>query len=359
MVASRPQPGTTAYGNLQWTVVGPRRAGGQHRALPDRRVPSSSAWTWPLWVATGAATGARLFVLDYQHGSGGRAADRVSPQSFQLGLGAGQRRTRQPPFQPTAPIWRWLPCHENETCRTTKNFAGQACNPRWTACASRCSRPIDRVRQQVQTRSILALTHLRRTHRRGASTRPGHGSTDVPPCFDRGQSGCRRGAPSSGKSRVRLSRWHVGRRRVCARNVALSPCRPLGRSRLPPIYPSIDPDDLRGYLELRAEREFSIPTSELRLGFSAYDASRTAPSAPRSPRCPAKRLEAVEAMLARRGSPCDEHHPGPGRLLPRGTHGRRCSPSNLHFLADGGYADVVVLGRQRRRGACARCLAQP
>ncbi len=64
--------------------------------------------------------------------------------------------------------------------------------------------------------------------------------------------------------------------------------------------PEVGDDDWRGYLELRAEREFSIPASDLRFGFSTYqapDGTRRATLAAIS----AKRIEAVEKMLETAG----------------------------------------------------------
>lgn len=62
--------------------------------------------------------------------------------------------------------------------------------------------------------------------------------------------------------------------------------------------PEVSPEDLRGYFELRAEREFS--TSELRLAFTPYslpDGSQRATLAA----LPTKQMEAVEAFLLNAG----------------------------------------------------------
>lgn len=64
--------------------------------------------------------------------------------------------------------------------------------------------------------------------------------------------------------------------------------------------PEMSGDDLRGYLELRAEREFPVAVSELRLAHSAFslpDGTRRATIAA----LPARRIEAVEKMLATAG----------------------------------------------------------
>ncbi len=103
--------------------------------------------------------------------------------------------------------------------------------------------------------------------------------------------------------------------------------------------PAVEPDDLRGYLELRAEREFPVALSELRLGHSPYtlpDGTRRATLAA----LPSRRVEAVEAMLAAAG----------GRRalsvsLALGdtltADGGDPAPT-LHFLASPGHADVIV-----------------
>ncbi len=64
--------------------------------------------------------------------------------------------------------------------------------------------------------------------------------------------------------------------------------------------PEVGAEDLRGYLELRAEREFSIPLSDLRFAYSSYllaEGKRRATLAV----IPAKRVEALEKMLAAAG----------------------------------------------------------
>jgi len=60
--------------------------------------------------------------------------------------------------------------------------------------------------------------------------------------------------------------------------------------------PSVGAEDLRGYLELRAEREFPVAAADLRVAHCAYalpDGSRRATLAA----IPAKRMEAVSQML--------------------------------------------------------------
>ncbi len=99
--------------------------------------------------------------------------------------------------------------------------------------------------------------------------------------------------------------------------------------------PSVSPEDLRGYLEIRAEREFSLPLSELRLGYSAYtlpDGTSRATLAA----LPSKRLEAVEKMLAAAG------RRAVSISLALDAVFTDEEPTRLHLLADGGHVDVVV-----------------
>ncbi len=101
--------------------------------------------------------------------------------------------------------------------------------------------------------------------------------------------------------------------------------------------PGMDADDLRGYLELRAEREFPIPVADLRLAHSAYvlafaDGERRATIAG----IPAKRIQAVEQMLAKAGGRIVSLSLGLDACI------RREVPVALHFLANGSHVDVVV-----------------
>ena len=196
---------------------------------------------------------------------------------------------------------------------------------------------VARVRQQVQTRSLLALTisaeRIDVARVRGPVT---------------GQLMARRFGPVSvGAEEVLRNPERAGatlaaaleaaglKEKRCA--VAVPPAWALTAST---ELPTVDPDDLRGYLELRAEREFSLPLSELRIGFSAYtlpDGTQRATLAA----LPAKRLEAVEKMLAASG----RRATSVTLDLDDCFHAERSldADANLHFLADGGQADVVVL----------------
>ncbi len=99
--------------------------------------------------------------------------------------------------------------------------------------------------------------------------------------------------------------------------------------------PEVGTEDLRGYLELRAEREFSVPPGELRLGYCPYtlpDGTRRATLAA----LPSKRLEAVEAFLVAAG----------GRRAVSVSlaidGGLLDAQSTLRLVSDGGRTEVVV-----------------
>ena len=196
---------------------------------------------------------------------------------------------------------------------------------------------MNRVRQQVQTRSILALTvsagRIDVARVRGPVT-----GELISKRFDAVKVGAEevlRNPERAGAALAAALEAAGLREKRCA--VAVPPAWALTAST---DLPTVDPDDLRGYLELRAEREFSIPTSELRIGFSAYqlpDGSQRATLAA----LPAKRIEAVEAMLAAAGRRATSLTLD----LDDCFHAERVAgaATNLHFLADGGYADVVVL----------------
>jgi hypothetical protein len=98
--------------------------------------------------------------------------------------------------------------------------------------------------------------------------------------------------------------------------------------------PEVGNDDLRGYLELRAEREFSISASELRLGYSAYalpDGQRRATLAALS----SKKIEAVERMLEIANRRATSISLALDKCLSQ-------PQAMLHFLTNGNHADLVV-----------------
>lgn len=100
--------------------------------------------------------------------------------------------------------------------------------------------------------------------------------------------------------------------------------------------PEISSEDLRGYLELKAEREFPIPVSDLRLSHCAYpsgDGKQRATIAA----VPMKRMAAVEQMLAAAGCKAISISLGLDRCLAGPT-----PTSSVHFLANGTHVDVVI-----------------
>ena len=100
--------------------------------------------------------------------------------------------------------------------------------------------------------------------------------------------------------------------------------------------PSVDAADLRGYLELRAEREFPIPVADLRIAHCSYSlpdgTSRATLAA-----IPSKNAAAVETMLAAAGCRAVSLSLGLDECMPAPE-----SPAALHFLANGNHVDVVI-----------------
>jgi hypothetical protein len=98
--------------------------------------------------------------------------------------------------------------------------------------------------------------------------------------------------------------------------------------------PEVSDEDLRGYLELRAEREFSINASELRLGYSAYalpNGQRRATLAALS----SKKIEAVARMLEIANRRASSISLALDKCLSQ-------PEAMLHILTNGNHADVVV-----------------
>ena len=99
--------------------------------------------------------------------------------------------------------------------------------------------------------------------------------------------------------------------------------------------PGVGAEDLRGYLELRAEREFPVSAADLRLAHCAYvlpDGKQRATLAA----IPTKRMEAVERMLATAGRRAVSISLGLDDCVPRED------AAALHFLSNGNHVDVVI-----------------
>ncbi len=100
--------------------------------------------------------------------------------------------------------------------------------------------------------------------------------------------------------------------------------------------PGVAAEDLRAFLELRAEREFPIAIADLRLSWCAYvlpDGKECATLAA----VPAKRMEAVERMLGVAECRAVSVSLGLDGCLPVGG-----LPPALHFLANGNHVDVII-----------------
>jgi hypothetical protein len=100
--------------------------------------------------------------------------------------------------------------------------------------------------------------------------------------------------------------------------------------------PELGADDLRGYLELKAEREFPIPVADLRLAHCAYalpDGNQRATVAG----VPLKRMEAVDRFLAAAGCRAASISLGLDGCVPRNR-----DEAALHFIANGTHVDLVI-----------------
>lgn len=98
--------------------------------------------------------------------------------------------------------------------------------------------------------------------------------------------------------------------------------------------PEVGAEDLRGYLELRAEREFTLPAGELRLGYCAYalpNGQRRATLAA----LPSKKLEAIDQML----KVANRRAASVSLAL---EHCLSQPQAMLHFLTNGNHTDVVI-----------------
>jgi len=98
--------------------------------------------------------------------------------------------------------------------------------------------------------------------------------------------------------------------------------------------PEVAEEDLRGYLELRAEREFSSSANDLRLGYCAY----SLPSGQRRATLAAlsgKKIEAVERMLAVSNRRATSISLALEKCLSK-------PEAMIHFLTNGNHTDVVV-----------------
>ncbi len=100
--------------------------------------------------------------------------------------------------------------------------------------------------------------------------------------------------------------------------------------------PGIGADDLRGYLELRAEREFPVAVSDLRLAHSTFTAPDGKARATLAA-VPARKMEAIERMLAAAECRAVSISLGLDSCLPKSE-----LPAAMHFVANGTHVDLVI-----------------
>ncbi len=189
-----------------------------------------------------------------------------------------------------------------------------------------------RVKKRLQTRSVLALT-LTADHVEVALVRGTVDSEIMPQSFPPVALSAEeiyRNPERSGAALAAALEVAGLREKRCA--VGVPPAWALTAS---VDLPTVSPEDLRGYLEIRAEREFSLPVSELRLGYSAYTLADGTSRATLAA-LPAKRIDAVEKMLAATG------RRAVSISLALDAVFTDEEPTRLHLLTDGGHVDVVV-----------------
>jgi len=100
--------------------------------------------------------------------------------------------------------------------------------------------------------------------------------------------------------------------------------------------PEISDEDLRGYLELQAEREFPMAVADMRLAHSNYvlpDGKRRATIVA----VQAKRVAAIEQMLTTAGCRLVSLSLGLDRFV-----SALPTPGAMHFLANGTHVDLVI-----------------
>jgi hypothetical protein len=101
-------------------------------------------------------------------------------------------------------------------------------------------------------------------------------------------------------------------------------------------FPAMSAEDLRGFLEIRAEQEFSVPAGDLRLGYCTYTLPDGQPRVTLAV-ISGKRLKAVETLVEALGR----------RLvsLSLSLEDALADPQpTLHFQANGTPTDVVITG---------------
>jgi len=100
--------------------------------------------------------------------------------------------------------------------------------------------------------------------------------------------------------------------------------------------PAMADEDLRGYLELKAEREFPIAVSDLKISHSTFSAAEGKARATLAA-VAIKRLDAVERMLAAAECRAVSLSLGLDACMPQAE-----SPAAMHFVANGTHVDLVI-----------------
>src|SRR4051812_337900 len=181
------------------------------------------------------------------------------------------------------------------------------------------------LKKRFQNRSVVALTlgtsecTVRLVRRDGERIWPAKMAT-----FSRGADSIVAHAEAAGKELAALLAEQGIRERQCV--VCIPPAWALTHSG---DVPELTGEDLRGYLELRAEKEFPMSISELRLAHSTFtlpDGQRRVTLAA----VPTRRIAAIEQMLTVAGCKLVSLSLGLDHLIPAPGQ-----PAKVHFLANG------------------------
>jgi hypothetical protein len=191
---------------------------------------------------------------------------------------------------------------------------------------------IEKAKQRFETRSVLALA-IRSGALHVSLVNYAHGSTSVGKTFTVpvGADQIVVNPDGAGKELTTQLLGNAIRERRCV------VCMPASWALTTSTeVPALTGDDLRGYLELRAEKEFPIAVNDLRLAhcsFRVVDQKSRATLAG----VPAKRVDAIHRMLAAAGCKAVSLSFGVDRCLTEAP-----TQPAVHFLANGNHVDVVI-----------------
>ena len=191
---------------------------------------------------------------------------------------------------------------------------------------------IEQLRKRFQTQSVLALT-LESERVVGEVVRRENGASNVVHSFQLpiGADAVLADPEAAGQQLATELETMKVRERRCV--ICIPPGWALTTSA---EVPEMSSEDLRGFLELRAEREFPISPAEMRLAHYAFQPTEGNRQATLVA-VPAARLQAVERMLQAAECRAVSISLGLDRCLPAsGGEGA------LHFLANGNHVDVVI-----------------